>query len=69
MATMTNGGRRGIRSMHGVRPHQAELVSKISDAAVPFSQPNSQTCSGCQQYHLDLKIASIIQIEILECIY
>jgi hypothetical protein len=69
MATMTNGGRRGIHSMDGVRPHQAGLESKISDAPVPFSQQNSQTCSGSQQYHLDLKITSIIQVEILECIY
>ena len=60
MATMTNGGGRGKYSMHRVRPHQAKMVSKISDALVRSSLTNSQTCPWSQQYHLNLKIASFI---------
>lgn len=69
MATMTYGGGRGIHSVHRVWPHQAKLVLKISDARVLVSLTNSQTCSWSQQDHLNLIITSLIQFEILECIY
>ena len=69
MATMTNGSDRGEHCMHGVWPHQAKLVSKISEVMVHFSLTNSQTCSWSQKYHLNLKITWFIQDKILECIY
>ena len=69
MSPMTNGSDRGKYCMHGIRPHQAKLVSKISEATVHFSLTNSQTCSWSQKYHLNLKITGFIQVEILESIY
>jgi hypothetical protein len=42
MATMTNGGGRGKRSVHGVRSHQAKLVSKISGTTVCFRKTHKR---------------------------
>lgn len=46
MATVTNGGGRGKYSMHGVRPHQAKMVTKISDALVRFSLTTHKRVPG-----------------------
>ena len=39
---MTNGGSRRKHSVHGVRPHQAKLVSKISGTTVCFQQTHKR---------------------------
>jgi hypothetical protein len=65
---MTYGGGGGVHSVHRVWPHQAKLVSKISDTTVLLSLTHSQTSSWTQQYHLDLIITTFIQFEILECV-